>query len=67
MKAENEAGPDALNPQKNKSLTGGGSALWFADQCRALRLPTRVVTLDIDDMRAPEVSWQVPGFASFRA
>ncbi|CAE7457059.1 unnamed protein product [Symbiodinium pilosum] len=34
---------------------GGGSALWFADQCRALHLPTRVVSLDIEDMRAPEV------------
>ncbi|CAL1163193.1 unnamed protein product [Cladocopium goreaui] len=34
---------------------GGGSALWFADQCRALRLNTKVITLDIVDMRAAEV------------
>ena len=33
---------------------GGGSALWFADQCRALRLNTKVITLDIVDMRAAE-------------
>lgn len=36
---------------------GGGSALWFADQCRALRLQTKVVTMDIADFRAPEANW----------
>ena len=34
---------------------GGGSALWFADQCRALRLKTKVVTIDLVDMRSEEV------------
>ena len=34
---------------------GGGSALWFADQCRALNLDTTVVTIDIEDLRAEKV------------
>ncbi len=34
---------------------GGGSALWFADQCRALRFTTKVITLDLVDLRSNEV------------
>ena len=34
---------------------GGGSALWFADQCRALRLNTKVITIDLMDMRSDDV------------
>lgn len=35
---------------------GGGSALWFSDQCRALGLgDTTVVTIDIQDLRPEQV------------
>ena len=34
---------------------GGGSAIWLADQCRAMGLDTIVVTMDIEDLRPQHV------------